>query len=205
MQITNEELGKHYASLSDGELENIDPAELTEGARRIYELEMKKRSLTPSFAPEQEEEHETYDQEDVEAFTEEIAAQEEPDWLDSAACVCSFREFARTSLARDALVASGVPCHLSTIEPLPGDPESPAFTEFQVMVPSALNLKAISVLDEKIFNEDFETSWRAHLAELSDDELRALPADVICAGVRDRLERMERAYGEELQRRRRNI
>ena len=203
MQITNEELGKHYAAMSDGELENIDPAELTDAARRIYELEMKKRSLAP--AVEREEEDAEYDEEDVEAFTAEIEDQEDPDWLESAACACSFRDFARTCLARDALVASGVPCHLSTLEPNPGDPESPTFTEFQVMVPSALNLKAISVLDQKIFNDEFEVSWKAHLAELSDDELRALPSDVICAGVRDRLERMARAYDEEIHRRRRNI
>jgi len=68
------------------------------------------------------------------------------------------------------------------------------------MVPGALNLQATSLLDKEIFNPGVETDWRAHLEALSDDELRGLNAEMICAGLLDRIKRLRRAYDDELAR-----
>ena len=70
------------------------------------------------------------------------------------------------------------------------------------MVPAALILKATSVLDKAIFNPGIEADWKTQLASLSDDELRELSADDICAGLIDRVERLRRAYESEVARRR---
>jgi hypothetical protein len=76
------------------------------------------------------------------------------------------------------------------------------FDEYRALVPASLNLKAISVLDKEIFNADLEADWRAHFAALSDEELRALNPEIICAGLLDRVERLTRAYTDEIARRR---
>ena len=72
---------------------------------------------------------------------------------------------------------------------------------YQVLVPQSLNLEAVSVLDVEIFNPQTEAEWRAHLACLSDDELRELKPEIICAGMLDRAERLKRAYIDEIARR----
>jgi hypothetical protein len=54
------------------------------------------------------------------------------------------------------------------------------------------------VLDLELFNADVESEWVAHFQALSDDELNALSPDVICAGLRDRIARLERAYAAEM-------
>ena len=70
-----------------------------------------------------------------------------------------------------------------------------------MLVPAALNLKAISVLDKEVFNPDMEADWRAHFGALSDEELLALKPEIICAGLLDRVARLTRAYSEEMTRR----
>jgi hypothetical protein len=69
------------------------------------------------------------------------------------------------------------------------------------MVPGALSLKATSVLDRDLFNEELEETWRTHFDELSDQELRDLHADDLCAGLLDRAARLKRVYEEALVRR----
>ena len=68
---------------------------------------------------------------------------------------------------------------------------------------SSLLLLATSVLDREIFNAEQESEWRSHLAILSDAELDALSVDAICGGLRDRIDRLTRAYREEVADRRR--
>jgi hypothetical protein len=197
MQITTEELRQHYASLSDEELRDLDPADLTDAARKVYEVERQKRHPAAQVSPSAETRVEAAEEED----------DVEPDWLENAACACSFQSTAGTNYAgyaasaRDVLLAAGVPCQLS-IEPR--DPENAGEQpndEYRVLVPSALNLKAMSVLDKEIFNSELEQQWRGHFATLSDDELRALSPEVICGGLIDRVERLTRAYRNELERR----
>lgn len=85
--------------------------------------------------------------------------------------------------------------------PDPRTEDSPAYEEYRVLVPASLNLKAISVLDKEIFNAELEADWRTHFAALSDGELRELRPEVVCAGLLDRVDRLTRAYNEEVARR----
>lgn len=69
-------------------------------------------------------------------------------------------------------------------------------------VPGGLNLQAASVLDRDIFNTEFEAEWKTHLETLSDDELHTMnPQEAFC-GLFDRIERVTRAYAEEIARHR---
>ena len=196
LQVTPDELRQYYASLSDEMLEEIDAADLTDAARRCYESECAKRCLSPDAGPLPAEE------DAAESF------EVEPDWMEHAACPCSFTAVPGSNHAPDAerarevLLAAGIPCHLSATSPDPRNEDPQRFDEYRVLVPASLNLKAISVLDKEIFNADLEADWRTHFAELSDEELRAVSPEVICAGLLDRVERLTRAYTDEIARRR---
>ena len=197
MQVTPDELRQYYASLSDEMLQEIDPAYLTDAARRCYESEFAKRDLSPDDRPLPAAE------EDVEEGFEV-----EPDWMEYAACPCFFTAVPGSNHAHDAerarevLQAAGIPCHLSVASADPPNEDVQRFDEYRALVPASLNLKAISVLDKEIFNTDLEADWRAHFAALSDEELRALNPEIICAGLLDRVERLTRAYNDEIARRR---
>jgi len=199
MQVTSEELRRHYASLSDEEIEEIDPEGLTEAARKCYEREVEARGLTGDEAPPGAREDAG---EDVEESFET-----EPDWLDHAACACSYTAFPGSShapdaaRARDALLAAGVPCHLSVSSPDRESDDPQAYDEYRVLVPESLHLKATSVLDKEIFNAQLEADWRAHFASLSEQELREVKPEVVCAGLLDRVDRLTRAYRDEIARR----
>ncbi len=194
MALDIESLRRHYESLTDEALEEIDPEDLTEAARKCYESELAKRQSA-------EDDGEPPAIEELEENPEV-----EPDWLTDAALAVSF---AATSSdrgvdaehAKNVLLAAGVPCHISATEPDPDNTGSP-YGEFRVLVPSALDLKATAVLDKEIFNPELEENWRAHFSTVSDAELRALRPEVICAGMRDRIERLTRIYNEEIARRR---
>jgi len=133
---------------------------------------------------------------------------EEPDWLPDAAEV--FSGYARpgelpaadVADARDALEAAGIPCHVEVVEEAEEARASPTvMNRLRLLVPGQLNFRAIGILDRDIFNQDFEADWRAHLEQLSDEELREMkPKDVFC-GLFDRIERVNRAYGDEVTRR----
>ncbi len=68
-------------------------------------------------------------------------------------------------------------------------------------MPGSLNLRATSVLECEIFNEEFEAQWRAHLEGLSDGELEAITPEIAFGGLIDKIERATKAYEEELARR----
>ena len=196
MQVTPDELRQYYASLSDEMLLEIDPAHLTDAARRCYESEFAKRELSPDDGPLPAQE-----------FVEE-GFEVEPDWMEYAACPCSFTAVPGSNHAQDAerarevLRAAGIPCHLNLASPEPPHEEVHHFDEYRVLVPASLNLNAISVLDKEIFNADLEADWRTRFAELSDEELRALNPEILCAGLLDRVERLTRAYNDEVAQRR---
>jgi len=65
-----------------------------------------------------------------------------------------------------------------------------------------LNFEAESVLDKEIFNREAEAMWKTHFQTLSDEELQAVDLEVLVAGLKDRIERVTRAYKEELKQRR---
>ena len=203
MQIDLEYLREHYASLSDEALAAIDRSELVEAAQRCYDEEVARREPAP------EPDSGSVDEPPDDRAAANAGDDEPLAWLADAACACTFvapaghvhASNAAPDAARacDALQAAGIPCHLAVERLNPAD--SRPVTEYRVLVPGALTLHAVSVLDKEIFNAAQEADWRAHLVELSDEELRALDPDVFCAGLLDRAERLRRAYEDEIGRR----
>ncbi|MBV9744125.1 MAG: hypothetical protein JO099_10200 [Acidobacteriia bacterium] len=196
MQVTDDDLRQYYASLSDDELSHIDRSDLTESAQKHYDREFAARHLTttktaptPQAVPKEE------------IDLEPLGV--ESDWIENAACPCSWAgvpgsNYApMTERAQEVLLAAGIPCHLS-VDPAP---EGEQYDQYRVLVPQAFNLKAISLLDREIFNPELEADWRTHFAELSDDELYALDPEDLCAGLLDRAERLRKAYSDEVARR----
>jgi hypothetical protein len=202
MKPNAEYLRQHYASLSDGELMSIDRADLVEVAQQIFDEEVGKRELdsppSPSKTPEQPDE-------ELEMF-EPSGDDADPGWLEDAAE--AYGSYARPGSteapeavhARDVLEAARIPAHLELYE----DPEQDGELRYRwrVLVPGKLMHRATSVLDRDIFNAEFESQWRAHLEMLSDQELRVMEPHYAFCGLYDRIERVNRAYEEELVRRR---
>ena len=199
MQINLDDLREHYQSLTDDELLEINPDDLTEAARSCYDAEVARRGLFADQEPASEAES------DEEPQDSDAAA--DPGWLADAAVACSYTSVPGSNAAsdadhaRDVLQAAGIPCQISVLENDPNNADGPTFPEFRVMVPGALNLKATSILDKEIFNVGLEAEWRSHFEALTDAQLRALTPDVICAGLADRIARLKRAYNDELSRR----
>jgi hypothetical protein len=180
-------LRRHYASLSDEALREIDRSELVEAARACYDHELAQRDPLkvvrddPRHAPE-----------------EETGPAE-------AACVCAFAVLPGKNSAADAenariiLENAGIPCFLELREIEP-DPMPPPQSEYRVIVPSGQNLRAVSVLDQEIFNEQAEADWRTHFENLPDEELFE-KKEILLGGILDRVARISRAYDEEVARR----
>ncbi len=130
-----------------------------------------------------------------------------PDWIADAVCACEFDSFpgrqeaAKADYARAVLEAAGIPCHLDTQEAGPDTNYPKPAYEIRVMVPAAMSLHALSVLDTQIFNAEQEEGWRTHFEELSDSDLRALRVEDLVDGYLDRAKRLRRAYENELARR----
>jgi hypothetical protein len=198
LQIDLERLRQHYGSLSDDELLAIGRDELTEAAQKCYDEELARRELS---GPEEAEE------EAGEYTAAESDRGVDPDWLEDAACACSFVSQPGGSAATDAegargaLEDAGIPCQVSVVEAAAPSGDQPAQHEYRVMVPGALNLKAAAILDKEVFNPQLEADWRTHFETLTDRELGALNPDVICAGLVDRIARLKRVYNEEISRR----
>jgi hypothetical protein len=192
MQLDTEFLRQHYAAMSDEELREISREDLVEAARQIYDDEIAGR-----IAPEPAAVRRSSGPKDEEV---------EIDWLDDAAE--AYSSYARPGTtdpsegsvdARDALEVAGIPCHLELVE----EPEQEDRMRFRwrVLVPGKLIHRATSVIDRDIFNAEFEAQWKAHLEMLSDEELHVMEPQYAFCGLYDRLERINRAYDEELQRR----
>jgi len=176
-----------------------------DAARQVYDAELSRRDLvgkTFITSPEGDEE--------VELSSDGIPVtdSEDPDWLDDGAEVWSCVVYPgrgpapEAADARAALLEAGIPCHLEMQEILPD--ESAAREprhQWRILVPGAHQLRATSELDREIFNQDFENEWRAHLNGFSDEELRAMHPHVAFGGLFDKVERINRAYAEELARR----
>jgi hypothetical protein len=57
------------------------------------------------------------------------------------------------------------------------------------------------VLDKEIYNPLFEAEWRMHFETLTDEEFGELDLGLMREGINDRVERLERAYRNEVARR----
>jgi hypothetical protein len=209
LRIDPKDLRRHYASLSDEELLDLDRADLVEMARKIYDEEIARRGLD---RPQEEET--PYEPAEVEHASGEsdggdfgIDDGPPPDWLEDAAYAYSTVMSSGVDYVSDAaevraaLRAAGIPNYITV---KPADPEPPRAEPpslYCVMVPGALNLHATSVVEREIFNPQSEADWRNHLEALSDEELRVLKPEVFCGALLDKAERLKRAYRDEIARR----
>jgi hypothetical protein len=98
------------------------------------------------------------------------------------------------------LEAAGIPCYFDLIEEEKISKPPPTH-RWRVMVPDKLSLRARSVLARDIFNSEFEAGWRSQLEMFSDEELREMVPQVAYCGLFDRVERVIKAYNEEIARR----
>jgi hypothetical protein len=198
MAVDIEYLRQHYASLSDEALAAINRRDLVDAARTCYDEELRRRDISDAAAVSE-------DDEDAELEAGEFGE----DWMEEAAVVYSNSVYSPSAPApdaagaRDALEAEGIPCHLELVELKEEEPSSgPHPThQWRVLVPGQLNMQATSILDRDLFNADFEAEWRAHLEAFSDEELKAMHPKIAFCGLFDRVERVTRAYNEELARR----
>lgn len=201
MQTSPQEFRRHYASLSDEALLDIDPAELTEVAQQCLETELAERGLLET------------DAEEVEAAS--VDAGEQPDfqdfgdtseWLEDAVEACSFASHPGSSVADgaadacDALRAAGIPSNIVTGQDS-WDEGQTHRKLYRVMVPGPLILYANAVLDKELFNVKLETTWRTHFSGLSDKDLRSLSPERMCAGYADLIARLKAAYRDEIAKR----
>jgi len=206
LKIDAEDLRRYYASLSDEALAALDRRELTEVAQKYYDEEFARRELAHDETGDDFLDDADEDGGDDDAVTLAFEAGVEPDWLEDAACACTFADYPGSSSAaeavntRDVLLAAGIPCHIAFHKLDPPKAEPRPESEYRVMVPGALNLRASSVLDQ-MGNPELEEMWRTHFEALSDTELRALSTESLCAGLLDRAKRLKRAYEGEVARR----
>ncbi len=194
MKLDPEFLRQHYASMPDDELLATDRDDLVGLAQEIFDEEVARREASapaPALA-----------RGTMTAQDEKV----EEDWLEDAAE--AYSNYARPGSmdtsegsveARDVLEAAGIPCQLELFE----EPEQDDNMRYRwrVLVPGKLIHRATSVLDRDIFNAEFEAQWRAHLEMLSDEDLRVMEPQYAFCGLYDRIERVNRAYEEELKRR----
>ena len=195
MPLDTEFLRRHYAEMSDEELQSIDRNDLVEAARKILDAELATRESAES--------------EDIEIDEDSVAEphlEVEEDWLEDAAEAYSTNprpgsnDPSQGSVdARNSLEAAGIPCHLELFD----DPDQGEELRYRwrVLVPSKLIHRAHGVLERDLFNVDFEMELRSHLEMLSDDELRTMQPEYAFCGLYDRIRRITRVYNEELKRR----
>ncbi len=189
-------LRRHYASLPDEVLLDMDRAELTQLAQQVYDDELASRHLSTgtgaqeSAGPEQP----------AEKTDDELDWSADPDWLSEAACACAFDNAAEMDEAREILEKAEILCHARLL-PRDTSPGQPPRFDYELMVPSALNLRAISVLDKELFNPPVEAQWRAHFEVLADQDFSALRLEDLTAGLQDRIARLTAAFNDERMRR----
>lgn len=180
-------------------------ADLTEAAQQCYDEEFSRRGLNNRPASGGYARPRSAGGGAAGPFAEDA----ESGWLEDAACACSFAGgpegagAAEAENARQVLEDAGIPCQISVeeVEGASRPDDAPPRREYRVMVPGALNMIATSVLDKEVFNEELDANWRAHFEALTDDQLRDVDPDLICAGLADRIERLQRAYYDEIARR----
>jgi hypothetical protein len=212
MRIDPEDLRRHYASLSDEVLLDIDRADLAPVAQGIYDREIARRRL--DRPPEQDVEEEAYRRplpvvkpganwDFVGQPGADAGDGPPPAWLEDAACAWSALIYPTGDYAfteaevQTALRDAGIPNRIVVKPPAPAPPSKP-LSLYCVMVPGDLATRACGVVQRKVSNRIAEDEWRSQLHSFSDEELLALnPADFWDA-LLDRAARMQRAYLDEM-------
>jgi hypothetical protein len=202
MPVDPKYLREHYASLSDDALQAINRSELVAAAQQCYDDEVRRRKDARRIPGQT-----NLADENPEFDAEPDGGGDKPGWLSDAAEVFSRVDrpgappAADLADAQDALEAAGIPCYLDLSEIPADDSPRPPTHLWRVMVPGNLNLRAASVLDRDIFNQEYEDEWKTLLETLSDEELSEMKPEVVFCGLFDRVERVTKAYDEELARR----
>ena len=179
--------------MTDGALLEIDRDELVEAAQQCYDQELQLRKIRPEVRKRKP-------LPSIESSAEmDWDGQEEPEWLPDAISVLSvstrYRNDDTTQRLRDAvdvLMGAGIPCYVR------GQDREGAIVEYELLVPAKQHLQAASVLDRDMLNAEVEADWKAHFETMTDDELLELDEEMLVAGMRDRIDRLVRAYEDEL-------
>jgi hypothetical protein len=150
VDVKAEEIRRHYESLSDEALLDIDPAELVAAARTCHADEMSRRGLI-SESSEGEDNSPAPDSAAATA-TEELVCVVEYDYLDEA------------DLARGLLEAAEIP---ASLESEPG--------VVRLMVPAGLAEQALSMLAAPLSDEELEAHAEAAGQHDQDPEGDARP------------------------------
>ena len=211
MPVDPEYLRQHYAALSDGALLDIARADLVPAAQKLYDDEVDRRELRPRRTTRKTDAPPSVVHTPPEPPAEKPKAVgdphvdgDKPDWLEDAADIHARADRPGTpptddiADARQALEAAGIPCYLRMEDFPEKTAVNPARRIWTVLVPGHLGQHAMSVLERDIFNEDFVGGWKAQLETLTDDELRKMTPQATFCGLFDRVERVTRAYDEEL-------
>jgi hypothetical protein len=181
-----QQLRQQYSELTDEALLEINRDELVDAARECYDDELVQRRLRPAKRTTSA----------TDAGTDsEVENGEEPDWLqDGMAAMSAVGGEVSVVDAKRVLDRAGITCFIVDREPeKPGEPGGS-----DLLVPPGQHLLALSVLDRDFFNPQTEADWKNHFEALNDQELLEIDADLLVAGMRDRIERLVRAYEDEL-------
>jgi len=207
VRIAPDDLRRHYESLSDEGLLDIDRSGLTPVALGIYDQEIARRGLTDT--PTKEDGEDYHDSLpafrrgvdwDLDSDTDEGP---QPVWLESAACPWSAHvhpsvDYVGTGAeVQTALREAGIPSRIVVKPPEPEPPWKPR-SLYCVMVPGELGMRATNVVERTVFNPMAVAEWRSQLQALSDEELRALNPEDCWGGLIARAESMKRAYLDEI-------
>ena len=201
MQPDPEYLRRHYASLSDEALLEIERADLVDVAQQLYDHEFARRGLAPV-------EHEPAVDVISDSVRESAAGEDQPDWLEDAAIAISYAAYPGEAEPRsasevfDALRSAGIPCYLELVEAPKETVAAEPSGLWRVMVPGKFSFRAAGVFSKAIYNAEVEANWKAHLEALSDKELAEMNLREDFCGLFDQIERVTRVYNEELARRR---
>lgn len=209
MRIDPEDIRRRFAALEDEDLFDVNPDELSELARGIYEEECARRGLDGEEVPLDEDggEEESGSSEDGLALEDEDGGEDGPAWAEDAVCVCTFAASPGSGTlddivkARAVLLAAAIPCFSTAVELPPAREGHPASSEVSIFVPGPLHLHAAAILDRDLLNANHEEEWRLHFEAISNEQLLALRPDLFTAGLLDRAARMKRVYAGELARR----
>ena len=120
MRIDLEDIRRNYASLPDGALLALNPAELSDVARPLYDEELSRRGLRPGQKLEDPDQPNDEISDEQDEFDElEIDDGPDPDWLEEAACACAFAvrsattDLPEAAKARAILRDARIPSHVT--------------------------------------------------------------------------------------------
>ena len=199
MAFDPEHLRKHYQSLSDEALLEIDETELVPEAVAILEAELEERGLLePAEEGDSDAEGDDGEEGSAPDLSSRIAGRyrldrDHQDWEEDAAVVLTTIDLGDDIVhAREALQEVGMPAKIRREEAVSEGGSLRAYHE--LIVPGQWALDAISIVDRDVLNEHAEQDWMVHFETMSDADFESLDIEILLAGMEDRLERLKNAY-----------